>query len=110
MAETEDELKAQSLGLKDLVDYQDGSVVSRTLIDKPTGTVTLFSFDAGQGLSEHTAPFDAIVNVVDGEAEVMISGEPHTVIEGEMIIMPANKPHALRANKPFKMLLVLVRD
>ncbi len=110
MAETEDELKAQPLGLKDLVDYQDGSVVSRTLIDKPTGTVTLFSFDAGQGLSEHTAPFDAIVNVVDGEAEVMISGEPHTVIEGEMIIMPANKPHALRANKPFKMLLVLVRD
>ncbi len=110
MAETEDELKAQSLGLKDLVDYQDGSVVSRTLIDKPTGTVTLFSFDAGQGLSEHTAPFDAMVNVVDGEAEVMISGEPHTVNEGEMIIMPANKPHALRANKPFKMLLVLVRD
>ena len=110
MARTEDELKAQSLGLKDLVDYQDGSVVSRTLIDKPTGTVTLFSFDAGQGLSEHTAPFDAMVNVVDGEAEVMISGEPHTVIEGEMIIMPANKPHALRANKPFKMLLVLVRD
>ncbi len=110
MAETEDELKAQSLGLKDLVDYQDGTVVSRTLIDKPTGTVTLFSFDAGQGLSEHTAPFDAMVNVVDGEAEVMISGEPHTVTEGEMIIMPANKPHALRANKPFKMLLVLVRD
>lgn len=110
MAETEDELKAQSLGLKDLVDYQDGSVVSRTLIDKPTGTVTLFSFDTGQGLSEHTAPFDAMVNVVDGEAEVMISGEPHTVNEGEMIIMPANKPHALRANKPFKMLLVLVRD
>ncbi|MCK4968961.1 MAG: cupin domain-containing protein [Thermoplasmata archaeon] len=110
MAGTEDELKAQSLGLKDLVDYQDGSVVSRTLIDKPTGTVTLFSFDAGQGLSEHTAPFDAMVNVVDGEAEVMISGEPHTVTEGEMIIMPANKPHALRANKPFKMLLVLVRD
>ena len=110
MTGTEDELKAQSLGLKDLVDYQDGSVVSRTLIDKPTGTVTLFSFDAGQGLSEHTAPFDAMVNVVDGEAEVMISGEPHTVTEGEMIIMPANKPHALRANKPFKMLLVLVRD
>jgi len=110
MAETDDELKAQSLGLKDLVGYQDGSVVSRTLIDKPTGTVTLFSFDKGQGLSEHTAPFDAMVNVVDGEAEVMISGEPHTVNEGEMIIMPANKPHALRAHKPFKMLLVLVRD
>jgi len=110
MAETDDELKAQSLGLKDLVAYQDGSVVSRTLIDKPTGTVTLFSFDAGQGLSEHTAPFDAMVNVVDGEAEVMISGGAHTVTEGEMIIMPANKPHALRAHKPFKMLLVLVRD
>jgi quercetin dioxygenase-like cupin family protein len=110
MAETDDELKAQSLGLADLVGYQDGSVVSRTLIDKPTGTVTMFSFDEGQGLSEHTAPFDAMVNVVDGEAEVMISGEPHTVKEGEMIIMPANKPHALRAQKPFKMLLVLVRD
>ena len=110
MAETDDELKAKALELGMLVDYQDGSVVSRTLIDKPTGTVTLFSFDAGQGLSEHTAPFDAMVNVVDGEAEVSIDGQPHTVRAGEMIIMPADHPHALRAHKPFKMLLVLVRN
>jgi quercetin dioxygenase-like cupin family protein len=110
MAETEEELKAKALDLKELVGYQDGSVVSRTLIDRGTGTVTLFSFDEGQGLSEHTAPFDAMVQVVDGEAEIRIAGEPHTVGEGEMIIMPANRPHALRAHKPFKMLLVMVRE
>ena len=109
MVENEDDIKGIALALKDMVDYQDGSVVSRTLIDKPTGTVTLFSFDAGQGLSEHTAPFDAMVNVLDGEAEVTIAGEPHVVGAGEMIIMPADRPHALRAHKPFKMLLVLVR-
>jgi quercetin dioxygenase-like cupin family protein len=110
MAETDDELKAKTLGVKGLVGYQDGSVVSRTLIDKPAGTVTLFSFDEGQGLSEHTAPFDAMVHIVDGEAEISIDGEPHAVSEGEMIIMPAGHPHALRANKPFKMLLVMVRE
>lgn len=110
MVENEDDIKGIALALKDMVDYQDGSVVSRTLIDKPTGTVTLFSYDAGQGLSEHTAPFDAMVNVVDGEAEVLIDGQPHTVKAGEMIIMPADHPHALRAHKPFKMLLVLVRN
>ena len=110
MAGTDDELKAKALDLGGLVDYQDGAVVSRTLIDKPTGTVTMFSFDAGQGLSEHTTPFDAMVNIVDGEAEVSIDGQPHTVKHGEMIIMPADHPHALRANKRFKMLLVLVRN
>jgi quercetin dioxygenase-like cupin family protein len=110
MVETDDELKAKALGLAELVGYQDGSVVSRTLIDKPTGTVTMFSFDAGQGLSEHTAPFDAMVNIVDGEAEVTVGGEPHTVANGEMIIMPANVPHALRANQRFKMMLVMVRQ
>ncbi len=110
MAETDEELKARALGLGDLVTYQDGAVVSRTLIDKPTGTVTMFSFDAGQGLSEHTAPFDAMVTIVDGEAEVSIGGEPHVVKHGEMIIMPANVPHALRAHQRFKMLLVLVRQ
>ena len=109
MADTEADLMARSLGVKDLVAYQDGSVVSRTLIDKPTGTVTLFAFDAGQGLSEHTAPFDAMVHIVDGEAEVTIDGEPNTVGEGELIIMPANHPHALRALKNFKMLLVMIR-
>jgi quercetin dioxygenase-like cupin family protein len=110
VADTDEELKAKTLDIKELVGYQEGSVVSRTLIDRGTGTVTLFSFDAGQGLSEHTAPFDAMLQVVDGEAEVRIEGEPHTVGEGEMIIMPANRPHALRAHRPFKMLLVMVRE
>lgn len=110
MADTDDELLAKALGMKGLVGYQDGSVVSRTLIDKQAGTVTLFSFDKGQGLSEHTAPFDAMVHIVDGEAEISIDGEPHKVSEGEMIIMPAGHPHALRAHKSFKMLLVMVRE
>jgi quercetin dioxygenase-like cupin family protein len=93
-----------------LVDYQDGAVVSRTLIDKKAGTVTLFSFDGGQGLSEHTAPFDALVYAVEGEAEIAIAGEAHGLRAGELIIMPAHKPHAIRAARRFKMLLVLVRD
>jgi quercetin dioxygenase-like cupin family protein len=96
--------------LADLLDYQKGSVVSRTIIDKKVGTVTLFSFDEGQGLSEHTAPFDALVHVLDGEVEISISGEPFHLREGEMIIMPANQPHALKAVKRFKMLLVMIRS
>jgi quercetin dioxygenase-like cupin family protein len=88
---------SQSLNLADLIDYQMGSVVSRTLIDKKTGTVTLFAFDEGQGLSEHTAPFDAFVHIIDGEAEITISGKSITVKGGELVIMPANEPHALRA-------------
>ncbi len=96
--------------LVDLVAYQKGSVVSRTLIDKKAGTVTLFSFDEGQGLSEHTAPFDALVCILDGEADVFISGEPLHLREGEMTIMPANQPHALKAVKRFKMLLIMVRS
>jgi quercetin dioxygenase-like cupin family protein len=103
------ELIGKALSMAELVAYQDGSVVSKTLIDKKIGTITLFSFDVGQGLSEHTAPFDAFVQVVDGEAEVTIEGEPHRVTAGQMIIMPANKPHALKAVKPFKMLLVMIR-
>jgi quercetin dioxygenase-like cupin family protein len=103
------DLIGTALTMSDLVAYQDGSVVSKTLIDKKIGTLTLFSFDAGQGLSEHTAPYDAFVQVVDGEAEVTIGGEPHTVTAGQMIIMPANRPHALKAVKPFKMLLVMIR-
>ncbi len=98
-----------ALTMSDLVAYGDGSVVSKTLIDKKVGTVTLFSFDAGQGLSEHTVPYDAFVQVVDGEAEVTIEGTPHTVTAGQMIIMPANRPHELKAVKPFKMLLVMIR-
>lgn len=96
--------------ISNLIDYQDGSVVSREIIRKETGTVTLFAFDRGQGLSEHTAPFDAMVQVIDGEAEVTISGEKHRLVAGEMIIMPAEKPHAVMAVKPFKMLLTMIRS
>lgn len=103
------ELIGTALTLSELVSYQDGSVVSKTLIDKKIGTLTMFSFGAGQGLSEHTAPFDAVVQVVDGEAEVVINGEAQTVHSGQMIIMPANIPHELKAVKPFKMLLTMIR-
>lgn len=103
------ELIGKALTLSELVSYQDGSVVSKTLIDKKIGTLTMFSFGAGQGLSEHTAPFDAVVQVVDGEAEVVINGEPQKVSAGQMIIMPANIPHELKAVKPFKMLLTMIR-
>ena len=97
------------LNLKDLVSYQTGPVVSRTLIDKSVGTVTVFAFDHGQGLSEHTAPFDALVQIIDGTADITIDGSLHTVKEGEMIIMPANRPHSLKANPQFKMLLTMIR-
>jgi len=93
-----------------LVDYQAGSVVSRTLLDKKAGTVTLFAFDEGQGLSEHTAPYDAMVMIIDGEAEVTIASIPLHLAAGEMTIMPANKPHSLRAPARFKMLLVMIRS
>ncbi len=95
--------------LADMIDCQDGSVVSREIISKKTGTVTLFAFDEGQGLSEHTAPFDALVYSLEGEAEVTISGRPLRLKEGEMVIMPAHKPHALKAVRRFKMLLVMIR-
>jgi quercetin dioxygenase-like cupin family protein len=93
-----------------LLDYQAGSIVSREIVRQKTGTVTLFAFDKGQGLSEHTAPFDAMVQVVDGEAEILISGKKHKVVAGQTIIMPANKPHALQAVKRFKMMLVMIRS
>ena len=99
----------QVLTLKKMVEYQDGSIVSKEIIKKESGTVTLFAFDKGQGLSEHTAPFDALVNVLDGQAEIKISGEPFIVKEGELIIMPANKPHSVQAIERFKMLLVLIK-
>ena len=103
-------LEAQALRLADLVEYQDGSVVSREIVRKKTGTVTLFAFDEGQGLSEHTAPFDAFAYVLDGEAEITVAGTPHRLGEGEMIIMPANEPHAVQAVKRFKMVLVMIRS
>ena len=96
--------------LRDMIDYRDSSVVSRTLIDKKTGTLTLFAFDKGQGLSEHTAPFDAFVYLLDGAAEITIAGKPHDLTEGEMIIMPANQTHALKATQKFKMMLVMIRS
>ena len=102
-------LIAVALKIQDFINYQDGSVVSRTLIDKKVGTVTLFAFDAGQGLSEHTAPFDALVNIIDGEAEITISGKPQVVKQGELIIMPANQTHALKALNKFKMMLIMIR-
>ena len=108
--EVAEKLIAQQASAHDLLDYQEGSVVSRTLIDKKTGTVTLFAFDEGQGLSEHTAPFDALVHIIDGEAEITISGKGIHVKGGEMIIMPAHEPHALRALKRFKMVLVMIRQ
>ncbi len=95
--------------LKDLAAYQEHSVVSREIVRKPSGTMTVFAFDEGEGLSEHTAPFDAVVYLLEGEAEIHIDGTPHAVREGEMIIMPANKPHALRAVTRYKMLLVMIK-
>lgn len=98
------------LSLTSYVDYQEGSVVSREILKKETGTLTVFAFDQGQGLSEHTAPFDAFVNVLDGEAEVLIDGQPHIAKAGEFIILPANVPHALKAEVKFKMLLVMLKS
>ena len=102
-------MKTQATNLANLIDYQEGTVVSRTLIDKKVGTLTLFAFAKGQGLSEHTAPFDAFVYILDGEAEVAISSQAHRVGAGEMIIMPANEPHSLKALERFKMMLVMIR-
>ncbi len=100
-------VKAKSL--TNIIDYQEGTIVSRTLIDKEAGTVTLFAFDKGEGLSEHTAPYDALIQVLEGEASVKISGKAISVKQGEMTIMPANHPHALFGATRFKMLLTMIR-
>ena len=105
-----EDLLARVVGLDGLIDYQEGAVVSRTLIKKPTGTVTLFAFDRGQELSEHTVPFDAMVYVLEGQAEVIIAGDPHQLAGGQMIIMPRDEPHAVKAPEQFKMLLVMIRS
>jgi len=94
----------------ELVSYQDGAVVSREIVRKPSGNVTLFAFDQGQGLSEHTAPFDALVQVLEGEAQIAIAGQPHRVRGGELILMPAGIPHALKALARFKMILTMIRS
>ena len=103
-------LLGRAAKLADLIVYQPGSVVSRTLIDRGSGTLTLFAFDAGQGLSEHTAPFDAFVHILDGEAEIAISGTSFPLKEGEVVIMPANEPHSVKAVTKFKMMLVMIRS
>jgi quercetin dioxygenase-like cupin family protein len=104
------DIKGKKMAWNDLLQYQEGAVVSRTLIDKKVGTVTMFAFDEGQGLSEHTAPYDAMVMITDGEAEIRIAGEPFLLNQGETIILPANKPHALRALAAFKMMLIMIRS
>jgi len=96
--------------LVDLLDYQGGSVVSRTLVKKPTGTMTLFAFDEGEGLSEHSTPHDAVVQVLDGTVEITIGGAPNRVSAGEGLLLPASIPHALTAVTPFKMLLTMIRE
>ncbi|MFZ1038408.1 MAG: cupin domain-containing protein [Candidatus Bathyarchaeia archaeon] len=103
-------LYSEATRLTGLIDYQEAAVVSRTLIDKKAGTVTLFAFDEKQGLSEHKAPFDAMVCVLDGEAEIIISSKSNRLKEGDMIIMPANEPHALKAVTRFKMVLTMIRS
>jgi quercetin dioxygenase-like cupin family protein len=108
--DVQDKIVGEVSSLVSLIDYQAGAVVSKTLIDKPSGTVTLFAFGAGQGLSEHTAPFDAMVYVVDGEAEVAIAGKPLHLKTGDITIMPANKPHSLKAAVKFKMVLTMIRS
>jgi quercetin dioxygenase-like cupin family protein len=101
---------ADVVGLIDLVNYQAGAIVSRTLVNRGTGTVTLFAVDEGQGLSEHTAPFDALAHLLEGEAEIVVSGKPLRATAGEAVFMPANQPHSLKALSRFKMLLTMIRS
>ena len=106
-----EDIKSKALDIQSLIGYQKDSVVSREIIKKELGTVTVFAFDQGQGLSEHSAPFDAMVQIIDGEAEITISGKKQTVKKGEIIIMPANEPHALQAeNSPYKMVLTMIKS
>lgn len=107
--EKTEDLRGKALKAKDLVGYDAGAVVSRTIIQKPVGTVTIFSFDKGQGLSEHTAPFDAMVQILDGEAEIRIDRKKVLVKAGEFIIMPAHRPHSLHAARKFKMALIMIK-
>jgi quercetin dioxygenase-like cupin family protein len=109
-AQPHENLSEQILNPGDLIAYQEGSVVSRMIVYKKSGTITLFAFDSGEGLSEHTAPFDAIASIIDGEAEISIGKSPFLLKEGQMIIMPANKPHALHARQRFKMMLTMIHE
>lgn len=100
---------AKPAQLSELIDYANDSIVSKTLIDKPVGTITLFAFDKGQKLSEHTAPYDAVVQIIDGSADITIGGKSATVCAGQLIVMPANIPHAVTAKERFKMMLIMIR-
>ena len=100
---------ANSQNINEIIDYQNGSVVSKEIVNKPTGTITLFAFDKGQGLSEHTAPYDAFVVIIDGVSKITVSGVKHTVSVGGMLLMPAGKPHSLHAIEPFKMILTMIK-
>lgn len=102
--------RGKVFSFNEIIEYADNSVISKTIIKKQTGTVTLFSFDKGEALSEHTAPFDAMVQVIDGAAEIIINGKSNTVSAGNSIIMPANIPHAVRANERFKMVLTMIKS
>ena len=105
-----EDLKGKVLAINDLIAYQTGTVASRMIVFKKAGTLTVFSFDEGEGLPEHTAPYDAILEVTDGKADVLIDGTPYTVHAGELIILPANKPHAVFAKEQFKMILTMIRE
>jgi quercetin dioxygenase-like cupin family protein len=107
--QSRNDVKGKALRLKDLIEYQEGTVASRMIINNPAGSITLFSFDADEGLSEHTAPYDAVVTILDGECEVWLSGETHHLREGDTIIFPANAPHALSAVTRFKMALTMIK-
>lgn len=109
LEEKKQDIRGQRLVAKNILNFQEGAVVSRTLIDKKVGTITVFAFDQGEGLSEHTAPYDATVLVLEGEVEITISGNKSVLKEGDMIIMQANEPHALCALRPFKMMLIMIR-
>lgn len=110
MEKAKEDLAGKVVSPRELIAYQEGSVVSRMLVYKKSGTITLFAFDTGEGLSEHTAPFDAIASILDGEADITIGGAPFHLREGEMIIMPANIPHALHAPQRFKMMLTMIHE
>lgn len=105
-----EDLRSKVLDPGDLIDYQDGAIVSRTIVEKPSGTLTVFAFDKGQALSEHTAPFDAVVQVLDGKGQFTIAGDSSDLSAGQMIIMPADVPHTVTAVEPFKMLLTMIRS
>lgn len=110
MVDNAEDIRGKILKAEDLVSYQDGSVVSRAIVQKKTGTVTLFAFDEGQYLSEHTAPFDALITILDGSAEIRVGGTPHHLSAGDMIILPSGIPHAVNATERFRMLLAMIRS